>query len=60
MKHELSVMNNLDGTFALKLQITKAGTYNLQVYAKQKASNVFITQVMASPFLLKVVETHYQ
>jgi hypothetical protein len=55
VKHELSVMNNLDGTFALKLQITKAGTYNLQVYAKQKASNVFITQVMASPFLLKVV-----
>ena len=54
VSHDLAVRSNLDGTFALTLQITKSGYYTLQVYAKRTKDASFVAQVSAAPFQVRV------
>ena len=54
VSHDLSLRSNLDGTFALSLQITKAGQYSLTVYTRATPESDFNSQVQASPFVVTV------
>ncbi len=52
--YDISVRSNLDGTFAITLQITKSGYYTLQVFAKRSEEASFDAHVSASPFAVRV------